>query len=472
MRIIKFKKNKKTYSPPGKRRGYIMVYLIVIIFLFSVMLLPIINLLTIRMKVLTGTVNKEEALQIADAGINYYQWHLAHFPTDYQDGTATTGPYVHNYIDFDTGRNMGQFSLEITPPPVGGTIVTIKSTGSTADNPSIKRVVTARYGVPSLAKYSFLSNSIIWIGDTESITGEMQSNNGIRFDGTGNAPIQSAKSTYLCSANQGSPCPATKNGVWGGAVQAVKNLWLFPVPTVDFSSLTSDLAGMKSSAKSGGIYLPPSNTNGYSLVFNSGGTVSVYKVTSLTSNPSGWDVNHAVHNEYTDYNQRSLQFTQAIPANGIIYIEDKTWVEGTVNGRVLVAAATLPYNPSTAPTIYIPNNLVYASKDGSNILGLLAQKDIVVTYHAPTNLEVDAALVAQNGSTQFFYYSGKIKNSITIYGSIMSYGQWTWSWISGQTIVSGYVNTSSIYDSNLLFGPPPSFPLSASGYQQIDWTSN
>ena len=313
----------------------------------------------------------------------------------------------------------------------------------------------------------------MWIGNNESVNGQFMSNNGIRFDGIGNAPIQSAKSTYTCPSGQGSPCPATKNGVWGSASQEVQNFWQFPVPAVDFSSLTSDLATMKSNAQSGGIYLPPSNTQGYSLVFNSNGTVSVYKVTSLKSNPTGWDTNGAAHNEYIDYNARTLQFTQLIPSNGIFYIEDKTWVEGTVNGRATVVAAKLPYNSSTAPTIYIPNNIVYAAKDGLHALGLIAQKNLVVTNRAPSNIEIDGALISQNGGVQFYYYPNNIKNTITTYGSIMTLNQWTWTWVNGAgTVVSGYPTTISNYDSNLLYGPPPNFPFSSSNYELLSWISN
>jgi hypothetical protein len=106
-------------------------------------------------------------------------------------------------------------------------------------------------------------------------------------------------------------------------------------------------------------------------------------------------------------------------------------------------------------------------------LGLLAQKDVVVTNHASTNLEIDAALIAQNGSAQFFYYPGNLKTSITVYGTIMTFGQWTWTWVDGSNnVVSGYATTQSNYDSNLLYSPPPSFPLSASGYQQLSWISD
>jgi hypothetical protein len=263
--------------------------------------------------------------------------------------------------------------------------------------------------------------------------------------------------------------------VWGGANQAVQNFWQFPVPAVDFSALTSNLATLKSSAQSGGLYLPPSNTNGYSLVFNSNGTVSVYKVTALANDPTGWDVYNNAHNENIDYTTRALQYTVAIPSNGVIYVEDNTWVEGVVNGRVMLAAANLPYVPNTAPNIYIQNNITYQAKDGTDVLGLLAQNNIVVTYAAPTNLEVDAALIAQNGSAQFFYYpdGSAIKNNIYIYGSIMTFGQWTWNWVDGNNNnVSGYATTNDTYDNNLLYAPPPGFPLSSAGYKQISWQSN
>ncbi|MCX6718585.1 MAG: hypothetical protein NTY81_03240 [Candidatus Staskawiczbacteria bacterium] len=447
--------------------------MIIIIAIFIMVMFPVIMVFTGKLQLLKLTIEKEEALQIAEAGINYYQWHLAHFPNDYKDGTGSSGPYVHNYTDYDTQQNIGQFSLVITPPLPGSTIVTVESTGWNNANPGLARKITARFGIASLAKYAFLSNDVIWIGSDETVNGQFQSNNGVRFDGIGNAPIQSAKSTYTCPSSQGSPCPAVENGVWGSAPQSTKNFWQFPVPAVDFSSITSDLAVMKTSAQTTGIYLPPSNAQGYSLVFNSDGTVSVYKVDSLLSNPVGWDTSWTAHNEYVDYDARTLQFTNTIPANGIIYIEDKTWVEGTVNGRVTVVASQLPYNPSTAPTIYIPNNIVYATKDGSDVLGLIAQKDIVVTYHAPTDLEVDAAIISQNGAAQFFYYAGDIKNSITIFGAIMTYNQWTWTWVDGSNNnVAGYSHTYDNYDSNLLYAPPPSFPLSSSSYQLLSWTSN
>lgn len=455
--------------------GSLLIYTVVIIFIFSLVMLGVLSYATMQLKVTKSSVTREQAFQIAEAGVNYYQWHLAHFPSDFWDGNASTtpGPYLHDFIDKDTGKLLGRYSLTITKPAVGSTITTIQSTGYTIDNPNQKRTITVRYGIPSLAKYAFLTNTDAWIGDTENVSGQFHTNGGVRFDGTGNALITSAKSTYTCPSWSGSPCPANKSGIWGNAPQATKNFWQFPVANVDFASMTTDLASMKTSAQTGGLYLPPSNAQGYSLVFKNDGTFDVYKVTALNNDPTGYDVNGVAKNNDIDYRTRSFQYNMAIPSSGVIYIEDNTWVEGVVKGRAMVTAAKLPYNANNAPSIMVQNNLTYLAKDGTNSLGLIAQKDFLIGYLSPNNLEINAAIIAQNGSAQRYNWSGNIKNLITIYGSVGSFGIWTWSWVNGSgNITSGYSNTSTTYDANLLYSPPPSFPLSSSGYQQISWGSN
>lgn len=465
--------------------GSTLIFSIVVIFIFSMVMLSTLSYATIQLKTLRGAVARQQAFQIAEAGVNYYLWRLAHFPTDFQDGTGAPGPYIHSYIDKDLQITIGTYSLNIIPPPVGSTVVTIQSTGYTVENPNIKRTITARYGIPSLAKFGFLSNSDAWIGSTESVTGEFKTNGGARFDGTGNAAISSAKITYQCVPLFGCSPTSTKPGIWGSAPTSTQAFWSVGVPNTDFSGMTSDLATIKTNAQAGGIYLPPAGAAlGYSIVFKSNAKLDVYKVNSLISHVTGYDVAGGAHPENLDYNNRTLVSGYSnidMPVNGLIFVEDKVWVEGMVNGRVMVAAAKFPYVLASAPNILIPNNICYsacgAGRDLTSSLGLLAQKDILLTYFSPLNLEIDAAMIAQNGSAQHYNFGScaiprAVKNNLTIFGTVGSFGVWTWSWICGSTTVSGYQNTNTIYDTNLLYAPPPSFPLTTEGYKQISWTSD
>jgi len=344
------------------------------------------------------------------------------------------------------------------------------------DNPAQKRTVTVRYGIPSLAKYAFLTNTDVWIGSTESVSGALHANGGIRFDGTGNAPITTFKNNYpvpgpgyLCQTYHGCG-PTTKPGIWGAASAATQAFWQMSMPFTDFSSITGDFNSMEALA-TGQADLPPSTVFGYSLVFKADGTVDVYKVTALRAHSDGTDVSGVVHTEDLDYLTRVLQYNMAIPANGIIFVKDHVWVEGVVNGRVTVAATKYSSDPTQQARILIPNNITYLAKDGNHSLGLIAEKDVLVTYFAPNTLEIDAAMIAQKGSAQMYNF-GVTKTAITIYGAVASFGVWTWSWLSGSNCVSGYCATSTTYDANLLYAPPPSFPLSPDGYQQLSWTSN
>src|SRR3989338_4980472 len=92
--------------------------------------------------------NREQAFQIAEAGANYYRWHLAHNKEDYYDGTGASGTYEHEYADKD-GNVIGRFSLQIIPPVNGSTIVEVRSTGWLDKQPGSRRTTKAMLGFPS-----------------------------------------------------------------------------------------------------------------------------------------------------------------------------------------------------------------------------------------------------------------------------------------------------------------------------------
>ncbi len=407
--------------------------------------------------------NREEAFQIAEAGIAYYRWHLAHVKDDYTDGTNKSGPYIHVYSNKD-GIAIGHYSLTITPPTATSTIVTIQSTGWLDLQPNSRRTIKVKLGFPSLTDFSFLTNSAVWIGANEQTHGKFHSNGGIRYDGTADAPITSAMATYTCQAIFGNGCNnTTKPGIWGSG--GPQNYWSFPMPAEDFTAITADLAKIKQDAQDDGIYLSSSGVYGWRLTFTSSSQVVARKVTKVNCY-RGQDLNESKYtNKCIDAATYGSPTTYNMPANGAIFVEDTVWVDGTVRGRAVVAT------PSGKSAV-INGNIYYYAKDGSNVLGIIASQDVLVPYNSPDNLEVDAALLAQNGAAKRYNYqagSNDRRNSILIYGALITYGTWTWSWVNnGGQVVSGYVNTNSTYDANLTYSPPPGFPV-GSEYNQISW---
>lgn len=403
--------------------------------------------------------NREQAFQIAEAGIAYYRWHLAHNKTDYQDGTGEEGTYEHEYEDKD-GNVIGHYSLNITPPANGSTVVTIESTGWLDSQPQSRRTIRVRVGFPSLTDYAFLTNTDVWIGDTEATHGKFHANGGIRFDGTGDAPITSAVPSYTCKSHHGCGSGQVKNGIWGDG--GPQTYWSYPLPAKDFTVVTVKLAGIKEQAQENGLYLSSSGKQGWRLEFRNDATVRASKV-SATDCERGKDIGDNNYHWYClDLKTTDEYESYPMPTNGYIFVEDTVWVDGTVNGRAVVGA-------KEDKPIIINGNILYLAKDGNHVLGLISEQDILIPHNSPDDLEIDAAILAQNGAAKRYYFPGDIKDSLLIYGSVITNGTWTWSWVSGGgSVVSGYRNTNSTYDANLTYGPPPGFPV-GSEYNLISW---
>ena len=413
-----------------------------------------------------------EALAIAEAGANYARWHLAHASNNYDFSG------VYDYNDPEGGK-VGQFSLVITQPGECSTMVIIESSGWTQEYPNTKRTISVRYGRPSLARYAFLTNSDVWFGENEELQGPFHSNGGIRMDGTQNSISTSAKETYTCQSYHGCSPPQTKPGIWGIGNGGNEGLWEFPVPAIDFNSITTDLAQLKIKSQNGGYYFGPSGAFGYHVQFKNDGTFDLYKVTRLKANVNGMDTDGVWHNESNDIDRESFleNYPLAVSecnVHNLIFIEDsKVWVDGVIKEKATIVAARFPDNPSTNASIIINGNLTRADPK-STMVGLIAQKNILVPLYSPNILEIQAVMVAQKGAVQRYYYSSSynpwhIRNRIMVRGSIITNSVWTWSWVSGGgSVTSGYQNTESYYEPALIYEPPPFFPSSGE-LQLISW---
>lgn len=424
--------------------------------------------------------NKLQAFTVAEAGVEYYRWHLAHAGQDFTDGTGGAGPYVHNYYNKD-GQKIGQFSLTIVPPPPGSTVVTITSQGSVIADPSIKKIITVRMGVASFAKYAWVLNDSVTFGTAAEVFGVIDSNSGIQFNGVAHNLVESALNTFNDPGNSNrnewavyttnapaDPTPPTPYGTQAAVFTAGRAL---NVPAVDFAGITQDLATIKATAASSGYYAPSSTVFGYDLALATT-SFTVYKVTALNAPPGGCNNSQNQTGWGTWSIRTETQFaTGTIPQNGDMFFEDNLWVRGHINGaRVTIASGRFPVNAATYSNITVNNSITYANTNGSDTIALISQNNINIGLSSDDNLTIDAALMAQNGATQRYYYSSNC-------GASYSRTQLTTLGIMGSNVRSGfyyggsngYLNRTYNYDVNLLYSPPPSFPLTTDQYSLISW---
>lgn len=432
---------------------------------------------------------REQAVQAAEAGIDYYRWHLAHAPTDFQDGTGAVGPYVHDFFD-KSDVKIGTFTLNITPPPVGSTLVTIRSTGRILADSNVSRTLETRLAKPSLARFAVVANADMRFGVGTEVFGPIHANGGIRFDGLAHNIISSARTSYDDPDHSEAGVDPLEFGVHthvapvdplppAAAPSRVDVFQVgrqFPVPAFDFTGLTADLAQMKTDAQANGNYYAASGGQGYYILLKTNDTFDIYRITAMA--PPGGGCSDPGQTGWGTWSingfgaaKTSVALNVPFPANGLIFAEDHVWVEGQINtARLTIAAATFPDSPATRKSITVNNDLLYTNYDGQDVVALIAQGNFNVGMHSGDVLRIDSAIIAQNGRVGRYYYSSgctpyHARTALTLYGMIATNQRYGFAYTDG----TGYATRTLTYDPNLLYGPPPSFPLTTSQYQIISW---
>lgn len=482
--------------------------------------------------VVGNNIKSQKAFNISEAGLNYYLWHLSHNSTDFKDGQSTPttpdpnlgyGPYTHNYID-DNAVNQGTYTLWIKPKGNGSTIATVRSIGQVKGS-GIKRTTEAQIGATSFASYGVVSDSALWFGDTESADGPIHSNQGVEMDGASNSTVSSANTYYippngLHSKNY--PNGATHPGVWCDAnvttpvncLTRDQSNWIKPATQVDFNQVSGSLCSMKKAAFASdsstaslagqsnacsqtpgtrtNAYIPQRSSSanasrGYLIELNQNNTYNIYYVNNVNDKQVGY-ANALNTNQYA--------LNVAIPSSGVIFAEDNVWVRTNpkFHGRVTIASGRLATNVTTDLTV--ADNLAYSTKNGDDAIGLVAEGNVYIAPFAPPatasfTLEVDAAVLAETGSVEYpsnYLFAngtctrGWVSNNQTLnfYGSVATRQTWTWSWLTnncGDAVadpgkpgqyISGFKYNTTHYDYNLLYSPPPSYPITG-GYNILSW---
>ncbi len=489
-----------------RTRGVILIQTLVFATIAVMIIGGLVSWAGTNIKVSKSNLNRERAFQIAEAGIEYYRWHLAHANADFQDGTGAAGPYVHNFTDRD-GNVIGQFTLTITPPPTGSTKVTIQSVGNTIEQPTKTRMITAQLAIPSLAKYAVVANANMRFGAGTEVFGPIHSNGGIRFDGLAHNTITSALSTYDDPDHSGGsefgvhthadlpphvapniPPDSDFTDSFRSAeappstMSARADIFLsgrqVGVPAVDFAGITTNLSTIKTNAQSAGKYYAASGGLGYYILLKTNDTFDIYRVNSLTTGNGQCNNSQTQALGQTGWGTWSINTKSLVaaavpfPANGLVFVEDNLWIDGQINGaRLTIAAGKLPDVVATRKSIIINSNLLYTDYTGLDALALIAQSNINAGLSSLATQRIDGALIAQNGRVGRYYYnsncgSGYLRTEMTLYGMIGTNQRYGFAYGS---VSSGYQDRNIIYDSNLLYAPPPSFPLTSNQYSIVSW---
>lgn len=495
-----------------REKGSALATVLVMIVIVSIMLTSLLGYITSQIRYSKDRVERERAFQIAEAGAYYYRWYLAHQVSgktaaqveDFWKNGSPIGvdsPYIAEFKDPE-GSPVGEYKLEVQKPTAGSTIVTVKSTGWTYNKPAVKRTVQVRFRRPSWSEYVFLSNSFMNFGNQSTVYGKVHSNEGIRFDGKAYNTVSSSKASFDDPTKGGSVLdfgvhtttspadPAAPAYPWAtGTVPIRSDIFVggreFPVPEVSFMGVTTDLDNMKTQAQAGnGRYFDSSGV-GRRINLKNDSTFDVCTVDSANNvthaiskyrgviigasgADSGTNGGSCVTNDCCatagcSYIQASKPTRgKCVSLNnfpvvndGVIFVENNAWVEGSVNNnRITIAAANLSGGVNQAD-IYIGisnKNLTLAAFDCENTLGLVAQRDVRVLNDCPDNFTVDAALLAQTGLVGIVGGMGG-KFSLTFNGAISSYLQPFF-----QNGGSGFADRTYNFNNNLLYCPPAYFP--------------
>jgi len=453
----------------NNERGSISLTAIVFVAVFLMIFSGLSNMLTMQKRTEDAQENKTNSFEVAESGLNYYTWHLAHFPTELQDGTAHGGPYQHAFSD-GYGNPIGKYSLKVSGTTQCSNLTSVKiiSTGWLDSAPDLKTTITAVYTRPTIASFTYITDQNIWFGPDENVWGELHSNGGIKMDGNNDSLVTSQRSTWICPPSLG--CGnEVRPGIFGSGSGSA--LWHFPAFYFDFTGVALNFSTLATLAKNGGVYLPSStsiagysSSLGYHLVFMGDGSIQVYIVKTAYGD-SGQTYDGPVVTKYLRIStQSSLYQTLSLPSGcSFLYSESPIWIEGTVKGKIAVVTGD-SNNGAGTNNIVLVNNINYSTNDGTDGLLALAQGDINLTYNSPDNIVLHGLFMSANGRFTRDYYAGNIVTSFTLYGAIVNKKTGTNSWESGGHVVSGYRTSNTYFDKTLMDNPPVLTPTIG------DWT--
>ncbi len=437
--------------------GLALVMVIAMVALLGALAVGLLDLVVSETQRSSQAVKRDGSLQAAEAGLdeyisklvedNSYYLHIvqAAEPTRKESngtlitgsgsqGTDWDGELTWTYVGSKHWVSVGngyEYSLQVAPPTATATGVLITAWGRPANdtNTGDWRALQSSVRPSSVSDFQMMANADITYGTTATTNGKIYAgidSSGVKHNVTHNGTAYG--DIYAEGSVLGTP--TMMNGAKKYGSSTIRSVIANPV---SFSGFLVSLVNLQSHAQFGGIYLNDATKDAWKLVFQSNGTVTVQSCTKSGGNNVAYVA--PTCGSVTTYN---------VPANGAIYSGQSVIVSGTVKGRVTVGSNN---------NVIIGDNLNYLL-GGTDVLGLVAQNDVIVAQYVPTNLTWWAACIAETGQFTSYSQDGS-HGTMTFNGGVAT---------NKGGAMSMFATRFYNYDPNLLYRSPPWFPTVGDAY--------
>ena len=405
------------------RPGYALVVAYLITAMLAVWTFVSFQRSTTELRAADRWTTKSQAFQLAEAGIDRgIAWMNAQ-PSP-PGGITPFDPFNGRQCVDAACQTWYQVSIDPDDnnPTRFDDLYTITVMGQT-ERIQTSRQVAVVLSTQSFSRYSYFtdlevqpSGSPIWFTSRDVLTGPVHTKDrfNIAWNPVFNGPVSSARSS-INYYNGGPPTdnPAFNGGLSLGAASVQLPLTVTP---------------LRAAAASGGMWLDGNTT----IVLQSDRTMRV-------TNPArGW-----------------TNVTMPQPANGAVFVnQGNLTVSGTVSGQLTLG---------TSNDVILNNAVRYANdpqqiSTSTDLLGLVAEQNVVVSQSAPYDMTIQASVMALNESfTVESWWQGPPKGTLNVLGGLIQKRRGPVGTFSGTQKASGY-SKNYVYDTRLMSMSPPFYP--------------
>lgn len=476
------------------RKGFALPTVIVIIAILLIICTSVLYVVSNQTLAVSRNKAMEDALHIAEAGYYKYLWYLNDDSAFYKLAGPTYGefspiefysasdplwtgyPKKYDVVEYINGADtIGYFQIFVVPPSSAAPVLTVKSTGWTADNADVRRTIEVQIHKRQFTNYVDFSGdmkdasgaSVYW-GDGEQARGPVFTNGTLRTMGK---PVFYDTVTYVEGWEKRSGTPDFKK-----PGQPKKGTALA------FPSSNSSIVQWADTAKGGYTY------TGRTCILLNGSQLKI-----SNANTAG------------DSGVVDTPAARPLPSSGVIYVDGALFISGELDGRLTVAASGSIYICGKDPTNYTysgattTGGIIYKNQNiptsptaslinqSDDMLGLISNGSILInTRYWPksgsstTHQSVSCAVPNIKVQAAVFGLSSKSYYGVDNYAALgdMGYIKFTGSKIASRTGatyttswggVRGYKEDNS-FDYRLAYETPPHFlePVN-SGWEVKQW---